>query len=32
VLGTLLGGRDRAAEVRFDEVRFRAQTGVGAET
>ncbi len=32
VLGTLLGGRDRAAEARFDEVRFRAQTGVGAET
>ncbi len=31
VLGTLLGGRDRAAEVRFDEVRFRAQTGEGAE-
>ena len=32
VLGTLLGGHDRAAEARFDEVRFRAQTGVGAET
>jgi len=31
VLGTLLGGRDRAAESRFDEVTFRAQTGAGAE-
>ncbi len=31
VLGPLLGGRDRAAESRFDEVRFRAQTGAGAE-
>jgi cation/acetate symporter len=31
VLGTLLGGRDRTAEERFDEVTFRAHTGVGAE-
>jgi len=31
VLGTLLGGRNGAGEARFDEVSFRAQTGVGAE-
>ncbi len=31
VLGTLLGGRDRASEERFDEVAFRAHTGAGAE-
>ncbi len=32
VLGTLLGGRrNRAAQERFDEVTFRAHTGVGAE-
>lgn len=31
VIGTLLGGRDRAVEARFDEVAFRAQTGKGAE-
>lgn len=30
-LGTLLGGRNREAEARFDEVRFRAHTGAGAE-
>lgn len=27
----LVGGRNRAAEARFDEVCFRAQTGYGAE-
>ena len=32
VLGTLLGGRNREAEARFDEVAFRAQTGAGAES
>ncbi len=31
VLGTLLGGHDRASEERFDEVAFRAHTGAGAE-
>ncbi|MDP9406410.1 MAG: cation acetate symporter [Actinomycetota bacterium] len=32
VLGTLLGGRrNSAAQARFDEVTFRAHTGVGAE-
>ena len=32
VIGTLLGGRrNKAAQERFDEVTFRAHTGVGAE-
>jgi len=33
VLYVRIAGRsfDRAAEARFDEVSFRAQTGVGAE-
>jgi cation/acetate symporter len=31
VLGTWLGGRNRADEERFEEVRFRAHTGEGAE-
>ncbi len=31
VIGTLLGGRGRPGELRFDEVRFRAHTGAGAE-
>ena len=32
VVGTLLGGRDTAAEDSFDEVRVRSATGLGAET
>lgn len=31
VLGTYIGGRSMEDEARFDEVMFRAQTGVGAE-
>ena len=31
LIGTLLGGRDQAALGRFDEVRVRAATGLGAE-
>jgi cation/acetate symporter len=31
VLGTLLHRPDQAASERFDEVIFRAQTGLGAE-
>lgn len=31
IVGTLLGGCDRSDEAHFDEVFFRAQTGVGAE-
>ncbi|MEA2144478.1 MAG: cation/acetate symporter [Solirubrobacteraceae bacterium] len=32
VIGTLLSGRDTAAEDSFDEVRVRSATGLGAET
>jgi cation/acetate symporter len=31
VLGTLAGGYNAAASARFDEVMFRAQTGIGSE-
>lgn len=31
IIGTLLGGRGRPGELRFDEVRYRAHTGAGAE-
>lgn len=31
VLGTLVRRPDKAANERFDEVIFRAQTGLGAE-
>jgi cation/acetate symporter len=32
LIGTLIGGTDRAALDSFDEVRVRAATGLGAET
>ncbi|MBV9473550.1 MAG: hypothetical protein JO206_11320, partial [Solirubrobacterales bacterium] len=31
LLGTLIGGRDRVGVERFNEVRVRAATGIGAE-